>query len=163
MEYIRIGTIVNTFGIKGELKVKSLTDFPDQRFAKGLTVYLDYQGSYLPVVSAGYRPYKEFVLFRIQDNEDINLVEKYKGCDVYFDRAQIRDLEDGYYFFQLKDCDVYADDTYYGKVISGEEGYQTILRISTDHGEVLMPYVDAFVLNVDVNRKRIDVRIIEGM
>ncbi|MBR0137576.1 MAG: 16S rRNA processing protein RimM [Erysipelotrichaceae bacterium] len=163
MEYIRIGTIVNTFGIKGELKIKSLTDFPDERFAKGLTVYLDYQGKYLPVVSAGYRLYKEFVLFRIKDNEDINLVEKYKGCDVYFDRAQIKDLDDGYYFFQLKDCDVYCDGKPYGKVISVEEGYQTILRIKTDHGEVLMPYVDAFVLNVDAVNKRIDVRIIDGM
>ena len=43
-----------------------------------------------------------------------------------------------------------------------EEGYQTVLRIRNEEREVLVPYVDAFIRNVDISHKRIDVNLIEG-
>ena len=49
MKYIKIGKIVNTFGIKGELKIKSFTDFDEERFSKGNKVYILADGEYLPV------------------------------------------------------------------------------------------------------------------
>ena len=40
MEYILIGKIVNTFGIKGELKVEVHTDFVEERYSGGSTFYI---------------------------------------------------------------------------------------------------------------------------
>ena len=48
MEYICIGKIVNTFGIKGELKIQSYSDFDALRYKKGNTVYVRKDGKYLP-------------------------------------------------------------------------------------------------------------------
>jgi 16S rRNA processing protein RimM len=50
-----------------------------------------------------------------------------------------------------------------GNVTDVEDGYQTILRISTDEKEFLVPYVPAFIKNVDIAHKRIDINVIEGM
>lgn len=164
MEFIKIGSIVNTFGIKGELKIKSFTDFPELRFKAGRTIYIYYQDEYVAVVIKRMRIHKETILLSFVDLEDINLVEKYKKCDLYIDMQHIHTLNQGeYYFFQLRGCDVYYNNAPIGTVKSVEEGYQTILRISVNGKEMLIPYVDRFVKDIDVKHKRIDVDIIEGM
>ena len=62
MEYIRVGNIVNTFGIKGELKVKSLSDFENERFKKDQQLYIKYHNDYLAVIVNSYRIHKGFIL-----------------------------------------------------------------------------------------------------
>jgi 16S rRNA processing protein RimM len=164
MEYIKIGSIINTFGIRGELKIKSYTDFPEMRFKVGQTIYIYYQDKYVPVVVKRMREHKGFILLTFEDLENINLVEKYKNCDLYIDLQHVHTLNQGeYYFFQLKGCDVYYNNSMIGKVQAVEEGYQTILRIKVKDKEMLVPYVDRFVKGIDVEHKRIDVDIIEGM
>lgn len=164
MEYLQVGKIINTFGIKGELKIDSMTDFPKERFRKDNELYIFFENRYQKVVSGGFREYKGFILFKIRDCNDINLVEKYKGSDIFVDRSSIHKLDEGqFYFFQLKQCDVYADDRYIGKVSDVEEGYQTIIRIKTEEKEILIPYVKAFIKNVDMDSKRIDINLIEGL
>ena len=54
MDYIKIGKIVNTRGIKGELKIHSLTDFQNDRYKKGNTIYIYYQHQ-VQVFQAVYR------------------------------------------------------------------------------------------------------------
>ena len=75
MDYVLIGKIINTFGIRGELKVNSYTDFAKERFKKGSTVYVGEK--HLPFTVKGYREHKGFLLVSFKDHEDINLVEKY--------------------------------------------------------------------------------------
>ena len=95
---------------------------------------------------------------------DINLVEKYKNCDIFISKDDIPLLSKGqYYFFQLKGCQVYHDNQFIGLVKSVESGYQTILRIQNKDKEVLIPYVDSFIKSVDIDSNRIDVDVIEGM
>ena len=55
MEYICIGKIVNTHGIKGELKISSYSDFDRERYQKGNTVYVRFEGNYLPFTVKTYR------------------------------------------------------------------------------------------------------------
>ena len=68
MEYVVIGKIVNTFGIKGELKVYSYTDFVKERFKKGSKVYLSEK--YLPFEVNSCREHKGFLLVSFKDHEE---------------------------------------------------------------------------------------------
>ncbi len=164
MEFIKIGTIINTFGIKGELKIKSLTDFPEIRFKEKQLIYVYYKKDYLPFTIKRSRQHKGFILLTLLDNEDINLVEKYKNCDIFVDQEHIHSLNEGeYYYFQLRGCEVYYNNQSIGKVTSVEEGYQTVLRIKMPEKELLLPYVKRFIKDIDVQEKRIDIDVIEGM
>lgn len=165
MEYVTIGKILNTFGIKGELKVDVYTDFLKDRFKKGSTVYVG--DDYLPFVVESYREHKGFLLLQFKDNNDINLVEKYKGLYLYKSKDDIKPLKDGeYYFSDLKNLDVYIDDKIVGKVINVEQGLRNNnLRVlkNEDNKEYLIPYLPVFIKEVNLKENRISINWIEGL
>lgn len=163
MEFVKIGKIVNTFGIKGELKVDSYTDFIDERYAKDSVVYIGEDK--LPFVMNKHRNHKGFLLIQFKDNEDINLVEKYKNMFIYKSQDDIKPLKKGeYYFSDLKDLDCYVNDKLVGKVKNVEAGIKyNYLRIAVDDNEKLVPYLPQFVDNVDLDNKRINIKDIEGL
>lgn len=164
MEYVRVGNIVNTFGLKGELKIKSHTDFEDVRFKVAQQLYIRYMNAFEPVVIKSFRKHKGFILLSFFEKQDINLVEKYKGCDIFIKKDDVHTLSEGvYYFFELQDCSVYYNNQKIGYVSAIEDGYQTVLRIDTADKEVLIPFVDRFIKEVNVENKRIDIDVIEGM
>lgn len=163
MEYIKIGKIINTFGIKGELKVDCYTDFIDERFRKDTTVYIGEDK--LPFVMKNHKIHKGFLLIQFKDNEDINLVEKYKNMYIYKSKDDIKPLEDGqYYFSDLKDLNVYVNEKCIGKVLRVESGISSnYLRILTNNEEKLVPYLPAFIIKVDLNERKIEINNIEGL
>ena len=65
MEYYNVGKIVNTHGVRGEVRVLATTDFIDERFAKGNTLYLQQSGEPLPLTIESTRHHKGFVLVMI--------------------------------------------------------------------------------------------------
>ena len=165
MEYILIGKVVNTFGIKGELKIESYTDFVSERFKKGSKVYLGEE--HLPFTVLNCRSHKGYLLVSFVDHEDINLVEKYKTCNVYKAKEDIHKLKEGeYYFSELKDLDVYVENEKVGKVLRVEEGVtHNNLRIRKDEDgkEYLVPFLPVFYEKVDLEEKRIDIVKMEGL
>ena len=165
MEYVVIGKIVNTFGIKGELKVYSYTDFVKERFKKGSKVYLSEK--YLPFEVNSCREHKGFLLVSFKDHEDINLVEKYKNMLIYKAKEDIKPLKKGeYYFSDLRDLEVYVEGEKIGRVKIVEEGIRSNnLRIVkyADEKEYLVPFLEVFIEKVDLENKRIDIVKMEGL
>ncbi len=159
MKKLKIGKIANTHGIKGELKVISDSDFVEDRFAVGNTIILD---DGLEVEVTSFRLHQDNVLITINNLDDINLVEKYKNMDVYFDLSKIPARKEGFYLFQLEDLDVYMDNEKVGKVVEVSKPSQTVLRIQLKDREILLPYVDAFVKKVDLENNKIHINLIEG-
>lgn len=162
MKYIEIGKIQNTHGLRGELKIKSYTDF--DRFEKGNYVYVLYNGQYLKMTISSKRDNNDLILVAFKDHLDINLVEKYKGCLVFIDETQQEELdEDEYYIEDLIGLECYnQNDNYIGKVIKVRElpqGY--ILEIKREGKKNgLVPFVDEFILEVD---DKIIINEIEGL
>ena len=165
MEYVLIGKILNTFGIKGELKVDPYTDFIEERFKKDSDVYIGEQ--HVPVKVKGHREHKGFLLLAFKDLEDINLVEKYKGMMLYKAKSDIHKLKEGeYYFSDLKDLDVYVEGVKVGRVLKVEESIRNNnLRVLKDEDkkEYLVPFLPVFIEKVDLEAKRIDVVKMEGL
>lgn len=162
MEKIKIGTIFNTHALKGEVKVKSFSEFNTQRFKVGNTLFIRMDKEDVEVVVQSYREHQGIVLLSFKDKQDINLVECYKGCDLYINRELIQDDGDGYYFFDLKGCKVYDQNKQLLGIVEDilQTGANPVLRVNKT---ILIPYVDVFVKKVDIKNKEIYIEVIEGM
>ena len=165
MDYVRIGKIINTHGIKGDLKIASYSDFESERFKVGSKVYLGEE--YLEMKVKSFRSHQGFLLVCFEGYEDINLVEKFKNFIVYKSKSDIKPLKEGeYYFSDLRDLDVYIDNQLVGKVLRVEEGLRNNnLRIlkNEDKKEYLVPFLKPFYESVDLENKRIDLVKMDGL
>ena len=81
MEYIYIGKIVNTHGIKGEVRILSRFDFKEKVFVPNTLIYIGEEKIEEKIVS--YRKHKSFDMVLLEGIKDINDVLKYKGKNVY--------------------------------------------------------------------------------
>lgn len=163
-EYVEIGKIVNTFGIKGELKITSDSDFVDYRFRVNSHIYLKIKNIYKEVMITSFRIIKGNIVITIDSINDINQVIGYIGCSVYALKDDIPPLEEGEYMI----------DDLVGLAVYNEEGIQIgnvndvlilptqdILEINqlNSHKKLLIPNVDEYVLQIDEDK--IVIRLLE--
>lgn len=167
MEYIKLGTIIGSFSLDGTLKVMSTTDFAKERYQEGNTVYLlNKKKEYLPLTVVSFRMNGKLDFVKVNEINTKEEAESYKGCDLLIDKEEAN-VPKGYYrFSDLEGCEVVLDDeSVIGKVKKVEEyPAQATLRVKMNNGkELLIPFVKAFIVKVDISKKVIVVRLIEGM
>ncbi len=168
MEYIEIGTIVNTHGIKGELKIQSISDFDSVRYKKGAIVYILHDGKLIPMKARSFRRHKGMSLVAFEEITDINAAEAYKNDKVLIDASTRAALPEGqYYFSDLANLAVVDEEgNRIGTCIQVEttNGAQNNLRIRMDNGkETLVPNVPLFVKKIDLDTGTITIHVIEGL
>lgn len=161
-EYLVIGKIVNTHGIKGELRLLSRFKYKDKVFVKDMNIYIGKKKD-LEVINS-YRKHKSFDMITLVGYDNINQVLKYKGLLAYIKKSDLH-LNNGEYLDKdLIDLDVYIDNKLVGKVIDVNDngnGNKT-LSIEIDNKTSFVPLVEQFV-NIDLTNKKVDVYPIEGM
>jgi signal transduction histidine kinase len=121
--YIEIGKVVNTFGIKGELKIQSDSDFVDYRYQVGKTIVFKMRNILKEVRVSSFRILKGNVVITINDLYDINQVEQYIGATVLADKNDVPPLEEGEFMIDdIVGLDVYDVDkaSRYIPIIRGE-------------------------------------------
>ena len=164
MEYIQIGTAINTFGLKGEIKILSNSEFIEDRFAIGKKIWIFKNEVYSPYIIDGFRIHNKSILIRLEGLHDINDILHIKGSEVFSHIDDIKPLEEGYYLFQLQGLSVFHDNLEIGIVSESlKPAGQTLLKVKTAEKFVLIPFVPAFIKNVDLEKKRIDILVIEGL
>ncbi len=117
-EYLNVGKIVNTQGIKGEVRVISTTDFPEERYKKG-TVLTLFQDGKAPVelTVKSHRKHKNFDLLSFEGHPSINDVEKYRDGILKVSKDNSVDLaENEFYYHEIIGLHVLEDGTELGKV-----------------------------------------------
>ncbi|MBD0380382.1 ribosome maturation factor RimM [Paenibacillus sedimenti] len=162
-----IGKIVNTHGVRGELKIVSETDFPE-RFEKGSElVIVDPQNKQTPVTVQASRLHKNMYIVQFAQFANINEVEKFKGSLLKVEGKYQQALEEGeYYYHEIIGCKVVTEE--------GEElgevtevltpGANDVWVVSLPKGkQLLLPVIDDVVLNVDVVNKTIRIHLMEGL
>lgn len=167
MEYLIVGTIVKTIGLKGEVKVYPSTHFRDSRFSKGSHVFLLNDNKEivedLLIVKHSKNGDMDNLIFEGYDS--IEKAEKLLKKDLYVKKEQSFLKNGEYYYSDLEKMDVYFDNgKYIGKVKKVEEytSYAT-LRIGHSPKDVLVPFVKAFIKSVSLEEKKIIVKYIEGL
>lgn len=159
---IYIGKIIGVFGIKGELKVFSESDFIDHRFQVGAKILLKNKKIAKEVMISSMRIHKKMILIRIENNNDVNLVEEYIGCDIYAYYDDVPTLDNNeYYLDDLIGLEVLDENkTHLGNVldfIAVPQGY--ILEIKTQNDKILIPFVNEYIL--DISDDQIIVKVLE--
>lgn len=164
---IEIGKIVNTHGLKGECKIYSSTDFDEERFAVGNQIHVKYNKEDLLLKIATFRKHKGMVLISFEGLQDINCIEKYKGSSIYVNEDELHDLEENeVYFYQLVGCLVKDEEgNELGEITEIlETAAHDIIRVKQEgRKDLLIPYVERFIVEEDVEKKVIIVSLIEGM
>jgi len=167
IDYLKVGKIVNTHALQGEVRVISKSDFKDERFREGSELFIDYNDSYIPVIIKSHRENKNFDLLKFVDMYHINDVEKYKGCELLVDAANLSKLDDEeFYFYEIIGCLVKTpDNTVLGEIIdiiqTGANDVWVVKRKSEK--DVLIPYIKDVVKDVDIENKTITVELLEGL
>ncbi len=87
MDYVYVGKIVNTHGIKGELRILSDFEKKDVVFKEGFPLYIG-EGHIKEIIS-GYRHHKSFDMVTFEGYDNINQVLNYKGMKVYANREDL--------------------------------------------------------------------------
>ena len=163
MEYIYIGKIVNTHGIKGELRILSDFEYKERVFRKGFNLYIGKDKIKEEINT--YRHHKEFEMVTFNEYNNINQVLKYLKENVYVLKEDLNLKDDEYLEKELIGFDVVENDKVVGKVINIEKTSPTnkIMEINYNGKRVLLPYHKDFILKLDLQNKKIEVKLIEGM
>ncbi|MCG7312175.1 ribosome maturation factor RimM [Priestia flexa] len=167
--WFKVGKIVNTHGIKGEVRIISTTDFADERYEVGNKLYLfqEKQTEPVEVVVATHRKHKNFDLVSFEGYPNVNDVEKFKNSMVKVSEDQLSDLEDGeFYFHEIIGCIVKTEEGQeLGKIkeilVPGANDVWVVK--GKDGKEILIPYIDAVVQEIDVENKEIIITVMEGL
>ena len=161
MELIRIGKIVNTHGIKGEIRILSKFPYKDKVFVKNMKVYIDKNN--VEVINT-YRKHKNFDMVTFDGYNNINEVLKYKGKNVYINKEDIELKQNEYLDEQLIGLDVIYKNMLMG-TIGDIERYDKIslIKINGKDRYYLIPYNFNLIDNIDIKNNKIYIKDIDGL
>lgn len=169
MEKIRVGQLINTHGIRGECKVKVHTDFADERFQAKQVLFLqkpNVRHEEVKVTVVSSRWHKDHLLVVFEEIVDMTSAERYKGFDILIDKDDIEELEEGFYAYELIGFRV-VDET--GRALGivkqiEETKANDVIRIERSGlRDLLVPFVDAFVLEIDEEERCMTIQWMEGL
>lgn len=169
MEFLRVGQLVNTHGIRGEVKILANTDFPEQRFAVGKRVWLTHPtlDEKLILTVAGVRMHKAALLIRFREWTNINQAEPFKGAWLLVPEEEaVSDAEDGFFFHQIIGCQVVTTD---GEQVGRVKEILTLpandVWVVSREGkkDLLLPYIEDVIKEVDVSERMVTMKWMEGL
>lgn len=165
----QVGSITQTHGIRGEVKVFPLTD-DISRFKNMKNLLLDAgKEGYISLEVENARPQKNLVILKFKGIDNINDIEKYKGHGLYVTKDNRVDLkEDEYFIADLIGCDVYLDsdkDNRFGTISDVmKTGANDVYEITLESGKtVLVPAIKDCILDVDIEGRRMEIHLMEGL
>ena len=156
---VYVGEIVNTHGIKGELRIVSDFKYKDKVFFKGNKLYLGKRKQ--KVLIETYRKHKNYDMVKFDNINDINEAIIFKGDEVFVRRDDL-DI-DGYVDEDIIGLKVYNEDVLIGKVSSIIKNKQEILVVKNRTKNYLIPFVSEFIKNIDLDKKILNINVIEGL
>ncbi|MFS0561230.1 ribosome maturation factor RimM [Terribacillus sp. 179-K 1B1 HS] len=168
MKMFNVGKVVNTHGVAGEVRVVRITDF-DERFEPGEELYWFQDENSKPqkLIVKTHRKHKTFDLLTFQGYASINQVEELKGGILKVREDQLEDLEENeFYYHEIIGCTVETvDGEMLGKVKEilspGANDVWVVQR--EKQKDLLVPYIEPVVKQIDVDSKRIVIEPMEGL
>lgn len=165
-KYLEIGQIVNTFGIKGMVKVKSFSE-NIKRFDRLKKVYVENKGNKTEYEIEEVKYHKNMVLIKfkgIENPEDANLL---RNSYLVVDRANEEPLEEGiYYIVDMIGLEVYTEEGELLGVLDDifNTGSNDIYVVKNELGkQLLLPSIKEVMKEVDMENKKIIVHLLPGL
>jgi len=161
MEKIKVGKIVNAVGLKGEVKVYNYSDSSE---IYEITPEM-YIGDKLMKIE-NVRLQKNMVILKIAGMDDRNAAEAAKGREIFITEDDLPELEEGeFYIRDLIGMVVTENEVVLGKVKDViQNTAQDVFEIERENGkQLLIPRVDEFVLDIDLDTREIKVSLPDGL
>lgn len=165
-DLLRVGVITSTHGIKGEVKVFPTTDDP-MRFLDLKNVILQAKRENLSLEVENVKFFKNMVILKFKGINNINDIERYKGCDLMVTREDAVPLEENEYFIAdligLKVVTDKGEDFGILKDVM-QTGANDVYVVETfDKKEVLLPYIEECILDISLEKGIITAHIMDGL
>lgn len=164
--FLKAGVISSTHGVRGEVKVFPTTGEPE-RFRTLKKVYLDTGRERIRLEIAGVKFFKQFAILKFYGIDNINEIEKYRGCSLWVKREDAVPLEeDEYYIGDLIGMEVFTEDGNKFGVLKDvmETGANDVYIVDTpEHGEILVPAIHDCILDVDIEEKKMKIHLLPGL
>lgn len=159
MEYLYIGKLVNTHGIKGEVRIISNFRHKDKVFIKDFKFYIGKDKKEYIVET--YRRHKNFDMVVFKDNYDINLIEHLKGSFVYINKEDLKLDKNTFLAIDLINFDVIINDKKVGiiKDILDTPANEVLVL----DNNIMIPYVKAFINSIDIKSRKVIVNDVKGL
>lgn len=167
LDLLQVGGIANTHGVRGEVKVFPTTDDP-KRFCDLKEVKLDTGKEYIDLEIENVKFFKQFVILKFKNYDNINDIEKYKGKQLYVTRENAVELEEDEYFIaDMIGLDVLDEQG--NHIAELTDVMQTgandvyVIKMDEDDREVLIPAIKECVLEVNMKERYIRIHIMDGL
>lgn len=165
-EYLEVGQIVNTNGLKGLLKINPFTD-DITRFERLKTILVEHKKELLEFEIESVRYQKKQVLLKLKGIDTIEEAEKYREDYLKINRNKEEKLpEDTYYIVDLIGLDIYTEG---GELLGKLDdvfstGSNDVYVVKNSEGkQILLPAISNVIKNIDLEQKKIVVNLIEGL
>lgn len=166
MDRLEVGKIVNTHGLRGEVKIQPWTDSPDV-FADLSYVFLAEKTGELKLTVKQVKYQKNNIIVKFAEINSIEEAERYKNCVLTAERDMLGQLPEGvYYIADLIGLTVQTEDgTVLGKVADVfQTGANDVYTIDRPEGKpLLLPAIPEVVRKVDIAGGTITVQLLEGL
>ena len=165
-QFLQVGVISSTHGVRGEVKVFPTTD-DMARFKKLKQVILDTGREHKLLEIESVKFFKQFAILKFKGIDNINDIEKYKGKSLLVDRKNAVKLQkDEYFIADMVGLEVFTEDgVLFGTMKDVlETGANDVYIIdSPQHGEVLIPAIKQCILDVDIENNKMTIHLMEGL
>lgn len=161
MDYVYVGKIVNTHGIKGELRIRSDFDKKNLVFKPGITLYIG--DGHVPEKITTYRVHKEFDMVTFEGYDNINQVLNYLKMNVYVNRDDLKLDKDDFLLQDLIGLNVVENGEMLGKVSDIVYNGSNILLSVLGLRNFYIPKNGNFIKKVDLDEGIIEVQDAKGL
>ena len=162
-EYIYIGKIVNTHGIKGELRILSNFKYKNKVFLQNRKIYIGDEKQVEEIKT--YRHHKIFEMITLYGYDNINEVLKFINKSVFVKKNDL-DLKDKEYLDEdLINLNIIFNNESVGHIVAVRliNPKSKVIEAVINGKSTLIPYHDDFIKNIDLKNKIIEMNLIEGM
>jgi 16S rRNA processing protein RimM len=150
---VLIGKIVNTHGLKGEIKIISDFELKAKVFKPNTLIYIGKEKEEVKIVS--YRPHKMFDMVILENKNDIDDVLKYKGKYVYIKRKDLELKDSDYLLQEIIGFEIVEDKKTLGKIIDIVYNSKQVLLKANGEKEFYIPFLDEYIIKVDNISKKV--------
>jgi len=163
---VESGQIVGTHGLRGDLKVRPLSGDPAPLLSATEVFLRLPDGQITKVVPLRQSLHKGMVLLKFSGYESLTAVEGFKGCRVLLDRHLLPELDqDEFYWHQIEGASVV--DLEHGEIGQLKSMFTTAAHdtwvVEGQFGEVMIPVVAEFIVNISAENKLIEVDLPSGL
>ena len=166
-KYLEIGQIVNTFGIKGIVKVKPFTQDAKKRFDNLKKVYIQNKNTRKEYEIEEVKYHKEMVLIKFKGVESLDEANLLRNYYLVVDRDKEEPLEEGtYYIVDMIGLEVYTDEGEKLGILDDvfNSGSSDIYVVKNELGkQILLPAIEDVVKKIDMEQRKMIVHLIPGL